>query len=322
MPKLLISYVLPEPNLQALAQHFELVYPTEGQSFGREDILRLIVDADAYLAINVAVDREVIDRATRLKIIANYGAGYDDIDTDYAAERDIIVTNTPTAVTEATAEVAFGLMLSLLRNITFCDRQLRYNQDFAWGMLKQHTGRSLYGKTLGLIGFGRIGQAVARRAVVSGMRIMYYQRHPLFDRLASALGAEYVSLDDLLAQADVVSLHVPLNESTHHLVDERALSKMKPSAYLINTARGAVIDQAALVRCLQARGIAGAALDVFEDEPQIPKALLDMDNVVLTPHIGTETLEARIAMAAEAELNLVEFLRGNRPPNVVNGVSQ
>ncbi len=318
MPKLLISYLLPAPSLQALAQHFELIYPTEKQSFDREDILRLIPEVDAYLAVNAVVDREVIDHGTKLKIIANYGAGYDDIDTNHAASQDIIVTNTPTAVTEATAELAFGLMLSLLRNIAFCDRQLRYQPDFEWGMLKQHTGCSLYGKTLGLIGMGRIGQAVARRAIVSGMQVIYYQRHPLFDRLDSAIGAKYVSLDTLLSQADIVSLHVPLNDSTHHLVDERALEKMRPSAYLVNTARGAVIKQSALIQHLQEGKLAGAALDVFEDEPQIPKALIDMDKVVLTPHIGTETQEARMAMAAEAQLNLVKFFQNERPPHVVN----
>ena len=318
MPTLLISYTLPEPSLRSLAEHFELIYPTEAQSFSSEEILEHIVKADAYLAVNVAVDRSVIDRGERLKIIANYGAGYDSIDVSYAAKKDIPVTNTPTAVTEATAETAFGLMLSLLRNITYCDRQLRHNRDFVWGMLKSHTGRSLYGKTLGIVGMGRIGRAVARRAVVSGMRIIYHQRHPLFSGVEREVGAEYRSLNELLTEADVVSLHVPLTDSTHHLIDQAALNRMKPSAYLINTARGPVVDQAALIRHLQEGKLAGAGLDVFEEEPQVPEELLAMDNVVLTPHIGTETIEARMAMAAEAERNLVAFFAGDQPPNVVN----
>ena len=318
MPTLLISYTLPEPSIRSLANHFRLIYPTDKPSFSREEILSHVVEADAYLAVNTKVDREVIDRGERLKIIANYGAGYDDIDADYAASRDIPVTNTPTAVTEATAEIAFGLMLSLLRNITFCDRQLRHNKDFVWGMLKAHTGHSLYGKTLGLIGLGRIGRAVARRAIVSGMKVIYHQRHPLFPAVEREVGAKYYELNALLAEADIVSLHVPLTDSTRHLIGASQLHQMKPSAYLINTARGPVVDQAALIHHIQEGRLAGAGLDVFAEEPYVPDALLAMDRVVLTPHIGTETIEARIAMATEAERNLVAFFNGERPPNVVN----
>lgn len=318
MPTLLISYTLPEPSVHSLAKHFTLIRPTEAPSFDREEILKHITEVDGYLAVNTAVDREIINRGKKLKIIANYGAGYDDIDIKYAAARGIVVTNTPTAVTEATAEIAFGLMLSLLRNITFCDRQLRHNQDFVWGMLKAHTGCSLYGKTLGLVGLGRIGRAVARRAVVSGMNVIYHQRHPLFPVLEKAVGAEYCELNELLEQADIVSLHVPLTDETHHLIGESQLQRMKPSAYLINTARGPVVDQAALIRHLQEGKLAGAGLDVFAEEPYVPSDLLAMDQVVLTPHIGTETVEARIAMATEAERNLIAFFQGDRPPNVVN----
>lgn len=318
MPTLLISYTLPEPSIRSLSKRFTLIYPTEKQSFEREEILEHIVEADAYLAVNTAVDRQVIDCAQRLKIIANYGAGYDDIDTEYASSRGIVVTNTPTAVTEATAEVAFGLTLSLMRNIAFCDRQLRYNQKFVWGMLKAHTGRSLYGKTLGIVGFGRIGRAVARRAVVSGMKVIYHQRHPAFSRIENEVNATYHTLHDLLEKADVVSLHVPLTEATRHLIDTEELNRMKPSAFLINTARGGVVNQEALVHHLQEGKIAGAGLDVFAEEPEVPEALLSMDRVVLTPHIGTETIEARMAMADEAERNLLSFFNGDRPPNVVN----
>ena len=318
MPTLLISYTLPEPSLRSLSKHFDLIHPTDADAFSEEEILQRIVEADAYLAVNTAVGQPVIDRAERLKIIANYGAGYDDIDTDYAASKNIPVTNTPTAVTEATAEIAFGLMLSLLRNITFCDRQLRHNRDFVWGMLKAHTGRSLYGKTLGLVGLGRIGKAVARRAVVSGMRVIYHQRHALFSALEREIGVEYRPLENLLSEADVVSLHVPLTDSTRHLLGEAELNRMKPSAFLINTARGGVVDQEALIHHLQEGKLAGAGLDVFADEPQVPDELLALDNVVLTPHIGTETIEARIAMAAEAERNLVAFFNGDLLPNRVN----
>ena len=318
MPTLLVSYVLPEPSMRSLAQHFTLIHPTESQSFRREEVLQHIVEADAYLAVNTEVSREVIDRAEKLKIIANYGAGYDSVDAAYAAERGIPVTNTPTAVTEATAEIAFGLMLSLLRNITFCDRQLRQGNNTVWGMLQAHTGHSLYGKTLGIIGLGRIGRAVARRAVVSGMKVIYHQRNALFPALEREVGATYRSMNALLEEADVISVHTPLNNTTQHLIGEPELNRMKPAAYLINTSRGPVIDQAALVRHLQEGRLAGAGLDVFAEEPHIPDTLLRMGQVVLTPHIGTETIEARIEMASEAERNLVAFFNGDKPPNVVN----
>lgn len=317
MPTLLISYVLPEPSMRSLAKHFTLIHPTETQAFSREEVLHHIVEADAYLAVNTNVDREVIDRSEKLKIIANYGAGYDSVDASYAASRGIPVTNTPTAVTEATAEIAFGLMLSLLRNITFCDRQLRRSQD-VWGMLQPHTGHSLYGKTLGIIGLGRIGKAVARRAVISGMKIIYHQRRALFPGIEREVGAEYRPMNTLLEEADIISLHTPLNDTTQHLIGEKELKRMKSSAYLINTSRGPVIDQEALIRHLQAGTLAGAGLDVFDEEPHIPEALLGMDQVVLTPHIGTETIEARMEMASEAERNLVAFFNGDKPPNVVN----
>ena len=318
MPKLLISYMLPEPNIQSLAQHFTLIHPTKSPSFTQEEILHQVAEADAYLAVNHTVDRQTIERGKKLKIIANYGVGYDGIDVAYASERGITVTNTPTAVTEATAEVAFGLMLSLMRNIAFCDRQLRYNrEEFVWGMLQAHTGHSLYGKTLGLIGLGRIGQAVARRASIFGMNVLYYQRSPLFDPLTREFGATYRPLDDLLQASDVISLHVPLNDSTHHLLGARELALIRPEAFLINTSRGPVIDEQALIAQLEEGKLAGAALDVFEEEPHIPEALLRMDKVVLTPHIGTETIEARIAMGYEAERNLVAFFAGEIPPNTV-----
>lgn len=318
MTKILVSYTLPEEGLEPLKQHFEVVYPKNKHRFSPEEIMDEIKDADGYLAVNTAVDSEVIDAAAQLKIIANYGVGYDSIDVEYATQKGITVTNTPTAVTEATAETAFGLMLSLLRNITYCDRQLRGDRsDFTWGMLQKHTGHSLYGKTLGIIGMGRIGRAVARRAVTFGMNNVYYQRHRLFDNFERAVSATYLPLEELLAQSDIVSLHTPLTESTHHLLGARELDMMKPSAYLVNTARGPVVDESALIERLQSKKLAGAALDVFEEEPHIPDALLNMENVVLTPHIGTETIEARIAMAHEAAMNLITYFSGKTPPHVV-----
>ncbi|MEQ9440398.1 MAG: NAD(P)-dependent oxidoreductase [Cyclobacteriaceae bacterium] len=318
MPKIIVPYTLPEEGLAPLKEHFEVIYPVGKRALSAEEILENITDADGYLAVNVPVNAEVIDAAPKLKIIANYGVGYDSIDVEYATAKGITVTNTPTAVTEATAETAFGLMLSLLRNITYCDRQLRGDRkDFTWGMLQKHTGHSLYGKTLGIIGLGRIGRAMARRATVFGMRTVYYQRNQLFERFEGEVSATYLPLNELLAQSDVVSLHTPLTDSTHHLLGAEELALMKPSAYLVNTARGPVVNEQALVRQLLAGKLAGAALDVFEEEPHISEELLTMDNVVLTPHIGTETIEARTAMAHEASRNLIAFFEGKTPPHVV-----
>lgn len=317
MKKILISYQVPQEGLKELEQQFQVVYPSE-KSFSYEEIAEIIEDCDGLMAVNMKVDQHLIDRAKKLQIIANYGAGYDNIDVAYAAAKGITVTNTPDAVTEATAEITFGLMLSLLRNITYCDRKLRYDPEFRWGMLLSHTGRSLYGKTLGIIGMGKIGKAVARRAIASNMKVMYHKRSQLFEAFEREYSANYVSLSYLLQTADIISIHTPLTDATHHLIGRKELEMMKPSAFLINTSRGAVIDEEALIAHLQAGKLAGAALDVFENEPSIPEELLQRDNVVLTPHIGTETYEARLDMTYEAAYNLITFFAGKTPPNVVS----
>lgn len=317
MKKILVSYQVPKEGLRELEQQFQIIYPAE-KSFSYEETAEYIEDCDGLMAVNMKVDQHLIDRAKKLQIIANYGAGYDNIDVGYAASKGVVVTNTPEAVTEATAEITFGLMLSLLRNITYCDRKLRHDPEFRWGMLLEHTGRSLYGKTLGIIGMGKIGRAVARRAVASKMHVVYHKRNPLFDAFEWEYSAHYVSLPDLLQTADIISVHTPLTDTTRHLIGSKELEMMKPSAFLINTARGAVIYEQALIAHLQAGKLAGAALDVFENEPSIPEELLQMENVVLTPHIGTETYEARLGMTYEAVHNLLAFFAGKTPPNVVS----
>lgn len=316
MKKILISYQVPREGMEAFEQQFQVTYP-DTQSFTYEEVSGQIESYDGLMAVNMKVDRALIERAKNLQIIANYGAGYDSVDVAYAASKDITVTNTPDAVTEATAELAFGMMISLLRRISYCDRQLRQNPDFSWGMLKGHTGRSLYGKTLGIVGMGRIGRAVARRAVASRMKVLYHNRHPLFEPLEHEAGARYASLPELLQAADIISLHTPLTKDSHHMIGRRELEMIKPSAFLINTARGPVVDEQALVMHLLSGKLAGAALDVFENEPHIKQALFAMDNVLLTPHIGTETIEARIEMAQEAAANLSAFFEGKTPPHVV-----
>lgn len=316
MAKILVSYRLPEAGLQALREKHTLITP-DGLKFSREEIMKYIPDCDGLLAASLKVDREMIDRASKLRIIANYGAGVDKIDVAYAKAKGLVVTNTPTAVTEATAELAFGLIHSLLRRITECDRRLRHDPDFRWGMMQEHIGHSLYGKTLGIVGLGKIGRALARRALAARMKILYHNRNPIFNKFEQESGATYTSLEELLQKSDIVSLHTPLSESTHHLIGAHQLSIMKNSAFLVNTGRGAVVDERALITYLQEGKIAGAALDVFEHEPKIPEALLQMENVILVPHIGTETIESRTEMAFEAAENLLYFFARNTGINLV-----
>jgi len=316
MSKILVSYRLPEVGLHALREKYTVIVP-ENFRFSREEIMERLPYCDALLAASLKVDREMIDRGTQLQIIANYGAGVDKIDVAYAKEKGIVVTNTPSAVTEATAELAFGLMHSLLRRITECDRRLRTDADFQWGMMREHIGHSLYGKTLGIVGLGKIGKALARRALAARMNVVYHNRRPIFTKFEQESGATYTSLFELLKQSDIVSLHTPLTPETHHLLDAEHLSIMKSSAFLINTARGAVVDEQALVEHLKEGMLAGAALDVFEQEPEVSQELLNMDNVVLVPHIGTETIESRTEMTYEAANNLLYFFEKKKALNPV-----
>jgi glyoxylate reductase len=263
------------------------------------------------------IDAQVLEAGTALKVVANVAVGYDNIDVRAATQRGIVVTNTPGAVTEATADLTWGLLLSIARRIPEGDRYIRAGHWHEWKLMFM-LGHDVYGQTLGVVGMGRIGQAVARRAQGFGMRVLYHNRHCLDTALENALGATRVELSTLLQQADFVSVHVPLTAETFHLINEAALRLMRPTAYLINTARGAVVDEQGLVRALTEGWIAGAALDVFEREPELSQALLELENVVLVPHIGSASVATRTKMAVMAAENLLAAMRGDRPPNVVN----
>ena len=254
------------------------------------------------------VTREMIESAPFLRLITNFGVGFNNIDLQACQEHNIRVTNTPQPVIEPTAELAFALMHDVARRTAEFDRKLRAGTAEAFGVMN-NLSHSLYGKTLGIIGMGRIGQALARRAVASGMSIIYHNRKPLGDEVIRRLGyeAKYVTQEELLQSADFVSLNLPFTPEVKHLIGEKELKMMKPTAYLINTARGAHVDEQALVVALQTGEIAGAAMDVYEHEPQITPQLLQLDNVVLSPHTGTGTWEGRIAMCKNVCDNILAW---------------
>ena len=254
------------------------------------------------------VTREMIMAAPHLKLVTNFGVGFNNIDLDACRERGIRVTNTPNPVIEPTAELAFALMHDVARRTAEFDRKLREGKAEPFGVMN-NLSHSLYGKTLGIIGMGRIGQALARRAVASGMRVVYNNRRPLSDEVMKQLGyeARYVSKEELLMEADFVSLNLPYTPEVKHIIDGKALRMMKSTAYLINTARGAHVNEQALVKALKEGEIAGAAMDVYEHEPQITPELLEMDNVVLSPHTGTGTWEGRIAMCENVCDNIIAW---------------
>ena len=268
-----------------------------------------LAEADVLVStFDYPVTREMIASAPHLQLVANFGVGYNNIDLDACRERGIRVTNTPQPVIEPTAELAFALMHDVARRTAEFDRKLRLGLAEPFGVMN-NLSHSLYGKTLGIIGMGRIGQALARRAVASGMTVIYHNRRPLADETMSLLGyeARYVSTEELLRTADFVSLNLPYTPEVKHLIGAEELRMMKSTAYLINTARGAHVDEQALVQALKTGEIAGAAMDVYEHEPQIHPELLTLDNVVLSPHTGTGTWEGRIAMCENVCDNILAW---------------
>ena len=269
------------------------------------------------------VTREMIMSAPKLKLVTNFGVGFNNIDLEACRERGIRVTNTPQPVIEPTAELAFALMHDVARRTAEFDRKLREGKAEPFGVMN-NLSHSLYGKTLGIIGMGRIGQALARRALASGMTVIYHNRRPLGDEAMKRLGEwalasgsqvpgaiKYVSQEELLQTADFVSLNLPYTPEVKHLIGEKELQMMKPTAYLINTARGAHVDEEALVQALKRGEIAGAAMDVYEHEPEIHPELLKLDNVVLSPHTGTGTWEGRIAMCENVCDNILAWKKGD-----------
>ncbi len=318
--KVFVTRRLFDEAISLIEEHADVeVYDSEEEPAPYDLILEKVRDIDGLLCLLTdKIDARVIEAGERLKVISNYAVGYDNIDVEAATKRGIYVTNTPGVLTETTADLAWAILMAIARRVVEADKYVRAGRWIhAWGP-KMMLGSDVHGKTLGIVGLGRIGSAVARRAKGFNMRVIYYDVVRRED-LEGKMGLEYKPLEELLREADYITLHVPLTKDTYHLIGERELNMMKPTAYLINTSRGAVVDQRALYRALKERRIAGAALDVFEKEPiDQDDPLLELDNVVLTPHIGSASVETRKKMAMMATENLVSVLRGVEPPNLVN----
>jgi len=308
MPRILVTRKLPSSVISALESAGTVDLHADAAALSAAQLRERLRGADAVVSmLNDQFDRATIDAAAQLKIIANVAVGYNNIDVDYARTRGVTVTNTPDVLTDAVAAFTWGLILAVTRRLAEGDRLIRRGAWSGWAF-DFMLGTDLRGKQLGLVGMGRIARAVADKAPAFGMLVAYTSRSE-----ARYQGGEAMSLDRLLTTSDVVSIHVPLAPETRHLIDKRLLARMKRSAYLINTARGPVVDEDALAWAREARLIAGAALDVYEEEPVVHPGLLTLDNVLLVPHLGSGTTETRTAMADLAARNVVEVLAG-RPP--------
>lgn len=318
MAKVFVTRRIPEPGLAILREVAEVKVWEEELPPPREVLLKEVADCDALVPLLTdRVDGELLDRAPHLKVVANYAVGYDNIDVPACTARGVLVTNTPGVLTETTADLAFALILAAARRLVEADKFLRAGKWKTWGPMLL-LGQDVYGATLGLVGLGRIGAAVARRARGFNMKILYYSRHRQ-EALEKELDVEYVSFDELLRRSDFISIHVPLTAETHHLFNAEAFAKMKPTAVLVNTARGPIVDEAALYAALKTGRIAAAGLDVMDPEPPRPdNPLLTLDNVILLPHIGSASIATRTRMATMAAENAAAALRGELPPNLVN----
>jgi glyoxylate reductase len=319
-PKVYVTRQLFDEAIEILEEHAEVeVYEGVDDAIPRELLLEKVADVEGLLPLlTERIDAEVMDAAEGLKVISNYAVGYNNIDVAAATERGIYVTNTPGILTDTTADAAFALLMAVARRIPEADRHVKEGGWIhAWGP-RMFVGTDVHGKTLGIIGLGRIGSAIARRAKGFDMNVIYYDEHRRRD-LERELGVQYAPLKELLTESDYVSLHVPLTASTRHMIGKRELTMMKETAFLINTSRGPVVDEDALYKALRDGDIAGAGLDVFEREPlSLDSPLKGLDNAVITPHIASASVETRTKMATTAAINLVSVLQGREPPNLVN----
>ena len=318
--KVYVSRPIPEPGLEVLrkASCDVEVKPTD-ELVSKEELLEKVKGKDALLCLlTEKIDKDIINAGDKLKIIANYAVGYDNVDVESATNKGIWVSNTPGVLTDTTADMAWALMFSVARRIVEADKFVRAGKFKGWSATML-LGGDVYGKTLGIVGVGRIGASVAKRAIGFDMKVLYTDVRPNVE-LEKETGAKRVDMDTLLKESDFVSIHVPLMPETRHLISTRSLKMMKPTAYLINTSRGPVINEEALASALRDKIIAGAGLDVYEKEPEVHPALMELDNVVLAPHVASGSVETRGKMATMAAENVVAALSGKTPPNAVNRI--
>ena len=316
-PKILLTRVLPPKAMKYLKAHvdFDMLDP---ENITKETLVQGVKGKDGLLCLlTETIDADIMDANPSLKVIANVAVGFNNIDVTAASQRRIPVTNTPGVLTETSADLAFALLMGTARRLPESENYLRSGQWEGWGIL-QFLGTDVHGSTLGIIGLGRIGKAVVKRAKGFDMKTVYWNRTRLPEREERALGVEYLPWEEVLKVSDFISVHVAYNQETHHLISATEFELMKGSAIIINTARGPIIDEKALVKALQDNEIAGAGLDVFEWEPKVEPKLLEMKNVVLLPHIGSATVATRTKMGMMAATNLVAALEGKTPPNIVN----
>ncbi len=319
MAHIVVAGKIPQIGLDLLKNHHVEMYEGE-KLISEHELSEKVKDADALLSLlSTPVTEQVLQQGTKLKIVANFGAGFDNINVNSATEKDIHVTNTPKVSTEATAELTFALLLAAARRIPEGDTLCRTVGFNGWAPLF-FLGREVFGKTIGIIGLGNIGKAVARRAKGFGMNVLYHNPSRVAEEIEKELGATYVSLENLLQQSDFVTINCSYQPSMHHMISTEQLHMMKSTAYLINASRGPIVSEQALVEALKNKKIEGAALDVFEFEPKIGAELKQLQNAVLTPHIGNATIETRDAMAEVAARNILEVLSGNKPLTPVNEI--
>ena len=317
MQKILISEWVPAQCLASYEGKFFFTLPSEEKhAFSYEELLEQIPDYDGCLILDNDGDRRLLDAGKNLKVIANFGVGYDNIDWNYATQIGLPVVNTPTQVTEATAEHTATMIVSAMRGIARYDREVRAG---IWRSPNfSDCDTQVEGATLGILGFGRIGRRVCRKMQGFGMNVVYYDKFRANEEVEEEYGVTYMDFDQVLQTSDCVTLHMPYIPENHHLFSAETFCKMKPTAYFVNCARGKIVDETALAAALRNKVIKGAALDVFEDEPNVNPELLKLDNVTLTPHIASLTMKARLGMCGEALAGITGVLQGEKPYNVVN----
>ena len=318
-PKVLVTREVFDDVLDYLARYFDVTSNQSDTPFSPQELAQRLADkAGAVTVLTDRIDAGLLKRCPQLKAVCNIAVGYNNIDLDACRAAGVLATNTPGVLDDATADFTWALILATARRLTEAEAWLRAGEWQGW-KLKQFLGQDVHGATLGIVGMGRIGQAVARRARGFDMKVLYYSRHPVAEKIERACHARYAPLDEVMGEADIVTIHTPYSSATHHLIGARELSRMKSTAILIHAARGGVVDDEALIDALRSGRIAAAGLDVFENEPRLNPEFLKLRNVVLAPHIASATTRTRHRMAMLAAENLVAALTTGKPPNLLTG---